>query len=763
MISKLGIADHPWCHHLFVCRWRLLPAGVFSFASAVVFTLAMMTGAHPFTESLDWVLHGEPNIHFLQASLGGGEIPWWNPHVGLGRPYVSDLQSAVFYPPTYLLFCGKSAGPSFFLGLHAFLATFGMHLLCRQLGGRGVFGLLGGCALLGSMGFGGRLLVGHTFYFAGLCYLPVLLAALVKLRLRPTINRAGTFSLLLAVQFLTGHPQVFWNSVLGLGLLLVGMLARLGPAIYWRRALRVIACFAAALLLAGGITAIAWMPFLDLITEGNRQATTLKIATYGHFALADLFSFVTEPPVEYKVNWEQNCRLGFAWTVPGLVGLCLFRSIGMRALLLMGAAALWFSFGESSWLFRQCFDYLPGASSFRLPSRISVLPLVALTAAGAVFLGRSKPSGALPEAGFIAVGCLAVALLRGFPFEAPGVQLGLFAPMMALLAAAISIHVWRHPGQWPTTARITALLVWLGLQAVEFSSTHSRYARRYSEELVSRSDGKFHFVDGLKKILPASSSGIPPRVMVLNDLVPPNLGMQSGWTHVDSYTALFLRRPWNYLHAAFGVAPPLSMNASLSAEVYERPPFSVPNLSLDLALDVAAGGLVRPSSPVPRLWITFQPRLVSRPEEALAAVTNRLDLPREGVVEKALPFPPSASGDASGSAEILRFRHSEIEVKCRLSHPGLLVLNEAWFPGWHAVVAGQRIESQPVNYWMRGFALPAGEHHLKLKFRPRHQALAACLTLGSLSMGLFMISRRQSPWKKPDAQTSAGQAGTRNA
>jgi hypothetical protein len=143
--------------------------------------------------------------------------------------------------------------------------------------------------------------------------------------------------------------------------------------------------------------------------------------------------------------------------------------------------------------------------------------------------------------------------------------------------------------------------------------------------------------------------------------------------------------------------------------------------------------------------------LVSSPDEALAALTNRLDLPREGVIESALPSPALTTAEAAGSASILRFRHSEIEVKCQLSHPGLLVLNEAWFPGWHTVVAGQRIESQPVNYWMRGFALPAGEHTLKLQFRPRRMTEAVALSIASLGVGGFLMLRGRRLWSGPKA------------
>jgi len=272
MDLKTNVLAPAWEHRLFAARWRPQSAIGFSLISAVLFTVVMIVGPHPVTESMDWVLHGQPNLEFFRAGIRAGEFPWWNPHVGLGRPYASDLQSAVFYPPTYLYGLGEIEGLSLFLGLHAFLAVLGMHLLCRQLGARGVFGLLGGCALLASMGFGGRLLVGHTFYFAGLCFLPMLLWAVTLLRLRPTASRTGWLALLVALQFLTGHPQVFWCSTLGLGLYLVGLLLRPAPAIAWRRLPRIMAGFAAALLLAGGISAIAWLPFLDLIAEGNRQA-----------------------------------------------------------------------------------------------------------------------------------------------------------------------------------------------------------------------------------------------------------------------------------------------------------------------------------------------------------------------------------------------------------------------------------------------------------------------------------------------------------
>lgn len=705
MRAASGLAEPTWCHGLLAARWRRWPASAFAFASALLFALAMVLGAHPFTETLDWVLHGEPNLNFLQASLSAGELPWWNPHVGLGRPYASDLQSAVFYPPTYLLFLGKVVGPTVFIGLHAFLLILGMHQLSRQLGGRGAFGLLAGCALLASMGFGGRLLVGHTFYFAGLCYLPMLLVAAIQLRLRPNRWRIGTLALLLALQFLTGHPQVFWNTVFGLGLFLTGLSLRSAPASAWRRLPRFVAGFAAALTIAGGITAVSWLPFLDLIAEGNRQAPTLASASFGHFDASDVVGIVTTPSNDSRSNWEGNFRLGFAWTVPGLLGLALLRSTVMRGLLCLGAGAFWFSFGEGSWLFRLCYEFLPGASSFRVPARINCLTVLALTAAAAV--------------------CLS--------------------------------WMWQRRRRGTLAILLGGLGLWVGLQVLELSGAYGRYASLYSRQSVVGFTHEFPVVNQLRELQSAAPVGVPLRVMVPRILVSPNLGMRDRWTHVDSYTALFLGRPWTYLHRVAGVAPSPFHNASLAKEFYRQPPFSTPNLSLDVTVDLESGNVLVNTNGVPRLWITHQPRLVKTANDALAAVTQRLDLPREGIIETALPFPTQPTGEATGSAKILHFGHSEIEVACQLSHPSVLVLNEAWFPGWHTVVAGQRVESQPVNYWMRGFALPAGEHTLKLKFRPRRMAVATALSLVSVGVvALLMWRGRRSGRTSPPQPLNSG-------
>ena len=82
-------------------------------------------------ESLDYVQYWRPTLQFLADTVRAGTIPLWNPYIGLGRPFLADMQNAVFYPPAYLICAGQELGVFLLLWLHFLLAILGM----RRLGG----------------------------------------------------------------------------------------------------------------------------------------------------------------------------------------------------------------------------------------------------------------------------------------------------------------------------------------------------------------------------------------------------------------------------------------------------------------------------------------------------------------------------------------------------------------------------------------------------------------------------------------------------
>src|SRR5215212_6856203 len=83
-------------------------------------------------ETIDYIAFYQPNFHFFREALIEGRLPLWNPYIGLGRPFLADLQSAVFYPPGYLLLAGKT-GVFLLVWSHLWLAAEGMKALSREL------------------------------------------------------------------------------------------------------------------------------------------------------------------------------------------------------------------------------------------------------------------------------------------------------------------------------------------------------------------------------------------------------------------------------------------------------------------------------------------------------------------------------------------------------------------------------------------------------------------------------------------------------
>ena len=88
-------------------------------------------------EALLWdsVAQFYPWRDLLHRGLQGGELPLWNPHQYCGYPFVGNGQSALFYPPNWLLgllptdrFLGVS------LALHWLIAGLAAFLLARALG-----------------------------------------------------------------------------------------------------------------------------------------------------------------------------------------------------------------------------------------------------------------------------------------------------------------------------------------------------------------------------------------------------------------------------------------------------------------------------------------------------------------------------------------------------------------------------------------------------------------------------------------------------
>jgi hypothetical protein len=641
-------------------------------------------------ESYDYIFFYEPNFQFLLDAIEEKHLPLWNPYIGLGRPYLADVQNAVFYPPLYLLLLGKEAGVLLMVWLHSALCVFGMLKLGSALNMKRGPALLVAFTFLASGGVSARLFTGQILYWAALCYVPLLFwfASRIGEIWRPRL--LGFYALTLALQFLCGHPQAFWVSAFGQGVFIV--MRHLIPwADHGRILLRALVQYFVAMIWCAALVAVVLLPFLELVKEGNRQIPSAEFVSFGKFVWPQFISLAHPMNGALALDWERILFLGLPMFFAGLAGCFCFRDRNVRALLVMGLIAALVGSGNSTPLFSLFYRTLPGYASFRLHARLGMLVMFALLCIGGYWLSSPQALRWSPS------------LFRVRPRLTFGLFVGL--QLMHLLYGALWMKfsyaaekIMGGPIDYSLQAKLTGALRDRGL-----------------------------FKPGLP----------PPRVSVPRQLVPVNQAMVHRYAHFDGYTSLFLRRPWQFIHGMADLPLPELKNTFVDARVYERGPFPVPAVALQAGMDTANPEIVFSTNMEPRAYVAFDCETVENFTNALRRMRQGHDIYRQPLVETNSSEFHGTTPINSVSAAIEEFLPNEITIKIDTEKKGLLVLAEAYYPGWKMEAGGQRFDALPVNAWMRGFPLTTGKYSVHVFYHQNR--LGAGLLISGLAVAVLVL------------------------
>ena len=84
--------------------------------------------------------------------------------------------------------------------------------------------------------------------------------------------------------------------------------------------------------------------------------------------------------------------------------------------------------------------------------------------------------------------------------------------------------------------------------------------------------------------------------------------------------------------------------------------------------------------------------------------------------------------------------------------PGLLILGDAFYPGWKAFVDGKASPIYRVNYVMRGVFLPPGHHEAEFRYDPVSFKLGMSISLTSAVLLIgFLIWSKVKPGLQRDS------------
>jgi hypothetical protein len=657
-------------------------------------------------ESVDYVLFYKANFQFLADAVREGRVPLWNPYIDLGRPYLADMQNAVFYPPLCLICLGQTFGLLSLVWLHCLLAVFGMRALARALEVGRWQAYFMAFSYLASGALTARWTTGQVLYCCALCYVPWLFYYALRSDEAWRSRRIAVHGLLLGLQFLCGHPQVFWFTGIGQAVLIVARAPRRPWPAAQRDAGRGLCQLGAASLWCLGLVAVMLPPFLELVQQGNRSGASSAFVNSFKLEWNHLGSLVSPIGLSEQyswINWEMNLFVGPIVLLLGLAGLCLVRERNVRGLLAVLVVALLIAVGDSTPFFWLFYRWLPGFAGFRCYARAGLLVVLVLVCTSGIWLSQPHP------------------YLRA---------------------------MWTENFNSPVRHVIWGLFLIQGLGLV-YATWVIKRTYNFATVFHYSSDYPFQqtLVAQLRERGLMQPFGPPPRVCVPWSLAPANSAMIYRYSTFDAYTSLFLRRPWDYLHGILGIRPPELINSSVAEEVYHRGPFPYPDLALAVGIAPATGILQVATNPAPRAFLVYGAEVVGDYSTILTRLAQGHDIHRSALLEKPLAEPlPQESIVAGAAAFIRRFEPNSVWVEVEAKQKALLVLAEAWYPGWRAEIDGQVFECLPANLWMRAIPVPAGRHQVRVYFHQDYLLPGLLISLATAGLLLLVLA-----WPKRNA------------
>jgi hypothetical protein len=138
---------------------------------------------------------------------------------------------------------------------------------------------------------------------------------------------------------------------------------------------------------------------------------------------------------------------------------------------------------------------------------------------------------------------------------------------------------------------------------------------------------------------------------------------------------------------------------------------------------------------LPRAFIVYTTHPVDDIDTAFATMLTPGFNPRaEAVIEA--PMAAGIAGESTSQAqdriEFIKQDINAFELRTVSDQPGLLVVSDAFFPGWGVTIDGAAGEILPTNGVMRGVMLPAGTHTVVFSYMPQPFLIGSLASLATL-------------------------------
>lgn len=703
------------------------------------------------------------------AVLDHGQLPFWNPYICLGHPYIGNAQSAIYYPPNWILLgVDIETGLSWLLVAHHLFAGLGAYSLARKFGLGWFAGVLGGAVYLAAPFLMAQAAEGHYAQICAVAWGPWAMLAYQTLRdgiaktpseryrdsrppaVDPSRGKARgvvPLTFCLAMSFFAGHAQETYYLVLILTAFVLWDACLLARRQRRADAVNLLTRYARAGVITAGLVAVDLLPIFLSSKRTLRPAIGKVQAGFDRSpltleSLKELLDPFALSRPEMAVSgiahyWEKVCHFG---VLPLLLAaaamLFVRRSSAARRMGVLWIVTLLFAFGSLTPVYSGLAAFVPGLTWFRLPSRVLFFTSLATAMLAAVTVHElvcrlEKKRTALAMA-------VAVATLASCTFE-----LSRFAHQVTDTAR-----------MFPLELRDPELLALLKSAPADRSGAQRVLT---IQDVLSDRDAARHGIHKLRGYEPAG----PARYLLLTSMLQqPGARMIEPMGFLPGHVSRLNQQLLDLMSVRY--ATQLRDPDSPAEEIDGWRRIRSSQVVGSVVGRRAEGrrlfytyDLLENDSALPRAFVVGNVRELSGFGEFRDAI-DEVDFRSEVVLKKdVLPTGPRT---AFRPARIFVDGPNHLEIEAELDAPGYLVVSDLWYPGWDARSGEQRLPVHEANGGFRAVPLPAGRHVVEMTFVTPGWIAGATVSLATLITVLLTRAMRRLSTRRNVVPPSSGRS-----
>lgn len=746
-------------------QWmRWLPYIVFVVATIIFFNSHLGGSAFFWDDFTEYVY---PNRAFAAKHISQGEIPYWNPYSFSGMPYMADIQTALFYPPYFLLdyISGGDIYPiknlQLLIILHFLLAQIAMYVLCRRLK------LSMWASMIAAVAYGfSSPLVLHAFHpmqVIHLAWFPLILRFFHEAITERKLKAGLIGGLLLGMTMLSGSPQMTLYMVffLGCAMLWFGISAIIKKEITAAGLGHSIALGAMSIAIGVGLFCIQYFPSKELASLSERNEMTYEKASVGSLQFKQLITAAVpkaygqmlapdqrknEAPFflqesDYYLYWDTAFFFGIVTFFLGLFGAIVsWKSVEGKFFAIMAVFGFLFALGSNGFVFPIFFN-LPFFNALRIPARMMFyfsFGFCVLAGYGFDALSQSIKDnkrlymlvGAAVLPVFFALGVTTGSIVEiPAKFQEAVHGFGSTALMIVIVGFIIAFLVHRGILKAWMAGTALLLLVFIDMKSAngDFNNNKSNPVKEYQNTLN----------DNLKQLLLPKPPQDVFRVLMREPGVialKRNQGLADGVMLYEGYNQLLLAK-----------RHPKARN--------EKEKRDLLGIKYQIAVDSVNGGagfVPRPDV-FPNAWMVYQVRQ-SASDKVEETMKDSLNYHNVAVTEEALSQALSGKNAAEVPHKLTctEYKDNSLQYTSNSDEAGLMCFSEIWYPAWKAYVDGKEAKLYRINYCLRGVEVPAGSHTVEMRFESESFHTGRTITMATLLLSLGALGFVQFRKKKSE-------------